>query len=706
MRAWSFRLLLQGLACGALALSAASAMAEPAAAVPAADGAFVLPDRPVWAGEVFELSLQWRVDRSAFRALQGELTWSSEPLAAEAWAKPVLTDLPLRNRSVITFERAVMAPQAGRIGLEPASLGFLMQTGTVSNGDYTRAVLEPIQVRSQSATLTVRDLPAAPVGFRGAVGQFRLTSSIDRVQVKTGELVTWTLALAGRGNWPMLAALPVRALPPGLQLRDTERADERILGEFERTRRESLSFIVSEPGTYRMPAVELPIFDPNIGRYRTLVAPAVTLEATGESTTAAGIEAELLDDGIEVIKPLSGTLRAMAPLPSTRFDRWTIIGVLIVLLTWFCLACWHAWQLDPDRNVRAAHRRLARTTRRLTRIATDMPLADAVSRELRHWQQAVADRWRVSGRTPSSADFVGRDPWHSLWVECDAALYGPRGKIPADWPTSAARAVAQLAAPPPFAWRRVMQVSSWWPRSLACFLLLACGGLFCSTELPAQTAIESALEQVEREPLDVIARYNLAIALEAEGRLPEAAVHSGIVWWQEPRFDAGARLWLRLRSQAGLLSGVEGGLPEPVGAAARLKSVWPPGVWQRVHLAAGLMVIMLALLLLASAYLRHLRPALRATAVGFGVALLGFALTFAVTATSRGLLDPEAVVVHRQSILRELPVENRLDEGDWALPGAIAIVDRRFLNWVEVRLPDGRGGWVRADSVIAVWGAR
>lgn len=37
-----------------------------AIAATSVEGSYVLPDRPVWAGEVFELGLQWRVDREAF----------------------------------------------------------------------------------------------------------------------------------------------------------------------------------------------------------------------------------------------------------------------------------------------------------------------------------------------------------------------------------------------------------------------------------------------------------------------------------------------------------------------------------------------------------------------------------------------------------------------------------------------------------------
>jgi hypothetical protein len=228
--------------------------------------------------------------------------------------------------------------------------------------------------------------------------------------------------------------------------------------------------------------------------------------------------------------------------------------------------------------------------------------------------------------------------------------------------------------------------------------------LLPSQPLQAKTAIERGIEQVEQEPLDVIARYNLAIALQADGRLSEAAIHSGIAWLQEPRFDQGAELWVRLRSQAGLLSAADGGLPESAGAVGRVRSALPPGLWQRLYLLALFVVLSLAVLLLACAYWQRLRPALRATTFGLVIALAGFVVMLLMTSSYAGSLDPAAVVIHQQSTLREIPVENRLDDGNWVLPGAVGIVERRFLGWVHLQLPDGRSGWLREEATIALWG--
>jgi hypothetical protein len=237
-------------------------------------------------------------------------------------------------------------------------------------------------------------------------------------------------------------------------------------------------------------------------------------------------------------------------------------------------------------------------------------------------------------------------------------------------------------------------------------MLVVCCGLIPSQSLQAKTAIDSSAAQVEREPLDVIARYNLAIALEADGRLSEAAVHSGIAWLQEPRFDQGAELWMRLRSQAGLLSASEGGLPESIGAVGRVRSALPPALWQRLHVATLLLVISLAVMLLAGAYWQRLRPTFRASAFCLVVVLAGFLVTRVVIGSYAGALDRRAVVVHQQATLREIPVENRLDDGNWVLPGAVGIVERRFLGWVRLQLSDGRSGWLREEAIIAIWGAK
>jgi hypothetical protein len=85
---------------------------------------------------------------------------------------------------------------------------------------------------------------------------------------------------------------------------------------------------------------------------------------------------------------------------------------------------------------------------------------------------------------------------------------------------------------------------------------------------------------------------------------------------------------------------------------------------------------------------------------------VGVVATFGVTSSYGRLLERNVVVVHQQSTLRELPVENRLDEGSWVLPGAVGVVERRFLSWALLQLADGRSGWVREQTVIAVWEAK
>lgn len=186
--------------------------------------------------------------------------------------------------------------------------------------------------------------------------------------------------------------------------------------------------------------------------------------------------------------------------------------------------------------------------------------------------------------------------------------------------------------------------------------------------------------------------------------MSEAAVHSGITWLQEPRFAEGAQLWMRLRSQAGLLSASEGGLPESIGAVARVRSALPPALWQRGHVASLLVVLSLAVLLLGGAYWQRLRPTFRTSAFCLIVVLAWSVVTRLLLSSYAGALDREAVIVHQSSPLREIPVENRLDDGNWVLPGAVGSVERRFLGWVQLRLSDGRRGWLREETTIAVWG--
>ena len=82
----------------------------------------------------------------------------------------------------------------GQATIDPATV-------TTSGGFFTRGA----QVQSDPISIEVKPLPAgAPADFNGAVGQFEIKATPDRLSTRLGEPVTLQVELSGAGNWGTL----------------------------------------------------------------------------------------------------------------------------------------------------------------------------------------------------------------------------------------------------------------------------------------------------------------------------------------------------------------------------------------------------------------------------------------------------------------------------------------------------------------------
>ena len=661
----------------------------------APQGRYVLPERAAWQGEVVEIALEWRVDRAGFRALDGELAWDAAPLLADPWKPATLRDDLTTGVSTITYRRSMMAPTAGRQSIPPAALGVLMKVGDVTNDDYTRAVLQSVTLRSERGTLRVRPLPIAPPGFGGAVGRFVLEARLDRASVRVGEPVKWTLVLRGRGNWPMIAGMPARPLPASFVLRERESKNVGGGSLFEGERVETLTLLPQKPGRYTLPQTTLPVFDPALGRYVTLRTRAASVLVTGVAATNGTSDETAGTGDATSLQLLEGVRVAAAPLPLSWSRRVLQAGIVGSLALLALLVLIQAWRSDPHRPARVAHRRIRRALDRLQRATN--------KENVREWQDAVAARFGVRTAAPTVSAVAGLAPWELLWRESDAYLYGPDAPLAKEWISRALQASSTLESPPRFDIRVMGTARAWLPRRLAATLFVVTTVTMLPSPLSAQSASETWTARLESAPLDVVLRYNLAVALAAEGNVSAAAIQAAVVQLHDPSFKPSSSLTMRLRQQAGLVSEDEGGLPEFNGITGRVVQLLPLTIWQRAALALQIAVLMLGSALLVVLYLAPARRRRVWLVSLLVVATALAAIPSAIVLRFAPLLEANAIVIDETVLLRRLPVENLLDEGPRVLPGAVGRVEGHFLGWARVRLVDGREGWVRNTAALPLW---
>ncbi|MGA7723901.1 MAG: BatD family protein, partial [Opitutaceae bacterium] len=243
----------------------------------------------VWAGEVFDLKYAIDVAEGYYPSWgRGTFEWDPSPLVAEDWSQPEpFTDHGTPNRTGLSYHTRAIAPNPGRIRLNPTSQLLNLSVGVTGFGFFQQRQYQQFAVPDSPVSIDVRPLPPAPAGFAGAVGDFRIASKVVPRSVRVGEPVTWTIELSGSGNWPEIRGLPSREAPRDFQVIQPKPKRTQPQGKlFEGTLSEDVVLVPTAPGTFELPPLDFVYFDPGSGAYRTISAPGATVTAEPASSVS------------------------------------------------------------------------------------------------------------------------------------------------------------------------------------------------------------------------------------------------------------------------------------------------------------------------------------------------------------------------------------------------------------------------------------
>lgn len=178
--------------------------------------------------------------------------------------------------NVYTLQKKILIPQqTGKLAIEPAEMVFNVQQRVRSQSifdDFFGSVQNVrVPIKSDRISITVRDLPAAPNGFNGAVGKFSLSSSIDKTSISSNEAITLTVKITGNGNLKHINPFKFN-FPADFEVYDPKTSydykasDAGIIGTttFEQV------FIPRFAGDYNIPSQNFVYFDPSDKIYKTL----------------------------------------------------------------------------------------------------------------------------------------------------------------------------------------------------------------------------------------------------------------------------------------------------------------------------------------------------------------------------------------------------------------------------------------------------
>jgi hypothetical protein len=163
----------------------------------------------------------------------------------------------------------------GQVDIEVATL--VRRARSFFDNDVYSKVKKNLKINP--ITIDVKPLPPdKPASFAGAVGDYKLTSTINKEKLKTNEAVTVKVSISGTGNLKMIKN-PEITFPNDFEPYDpkvdlnTKAASGGVSG----TKSIEYLAIPRYAGDFTIPAVEFSFFDPKSGSYKKYTIPEYKL---------------------------------------------------------------------------------------------------------------------------------------------------------------------------------------------------------------------------------------------------------------------------------------------------------------------------------------------------------------------------------------------------------------------------------------------
>lgn len=245
-----------------------------------------------------------------------------------------------RDYNVYTLRKAQLYPlQPGDVTLETASvendIHFVKEEYLRSNNGFFNdpslmpvpadaLVDEKVTLQSKPLVISVKPLPeqGKPATFHGAVGDFKITTAVERDSISTDDAGKLKLVIEGRGNLTLVNA-PELSWPAGVEAYEPSMQEEidKQSVPLSGGKIFTFDFTVDKEGVYTLPPASFSFFDPDSGQYRTVHAEPIKIivsKGTGKRPT------------MQAKQPLKSTREGFFETIFTK--RWIIIIALVALL--------------------------------------------------------------------------------------------------------------------------------------------------------------------------------------------------------------------------------------------------------------------------------------------------------------------------------------------------------------------------------------
>lgn len=253
-----------------------------------------------------------------------------------------------RNYKTVTWSQYVMFPQmSGKLQVPPITFnGVVVQQNrnidpfeAFFNGGSGYVEVKK-QIQAPGIEINVDPLPTRPVNFSGGVGKFLMKTEIDKTELKANDPFTVKVIISGTGNLKLMKQ-PLVKFPKDFDTYDAKTTDKSRLtmSGLEGSMIYEFLAVPRHQGKYTIPPIEFVYYDTQVKQYKTLTSEEFHLDvAKGEGdesqmqTYSDQEDIQMLGSDIRHIKLGKSTIKADGDY---FFGSIYYISCIIALLTGF-----------------------------------------------------------------------------------------------------------------------------------------------------------------------------------------------------------------------------------------------------------------------------------------------------------------------------------------------------------------------------------
>lgn len=272
-----------------------------------------------------------------------------------------------KQYKVALLKRAALFPsQSGKLEVTPLELTIPVQVEKKKNpnniwddffGDpFGRAQVIEYSAKSNTLKVDVMPLPenGKPASFKGAVGKFSFSASLDKSSTRTNEPISLKLKISGSGNISLLD-FPSFETPNGFEKYDPKVNDQINRSSVISGSKEAEYLLIPRiAGTREIPSIEFSYFDPSQRTYHTIKSNAFNVKIEqgqniGSVNTADQQTVQQLDSDIHFIKTSFDDVEKNSDLLFERPAFW--VASVLPLIATVLLVGWKRKQDKLSGNI-------------------------------------------------------------------------------------------------------------------------------------------------------------------------------------------------------------------------------------------------------------------------------------------------------------------------------------------------------------------